>query len=211
MNNDTIVAPDFLQSLMQAVNKERKNYQIYSPLILSYFAPEVIWSVTDRLIPGTMIGYNPFIGKKVAAYNFPEILPADFVNGCSLLIHRDVINKIGLFDPKLFMYFEEVDFAWRAKRAGYKMACATKARMWHKISKSSNKQKQRSIYLRIRNQIWVYRRYSQGIEKTIMFVFSIYSLIKVTFQNMGFDLNKTWPYIWKGFLDGWRNNPETQK
>jgi len=45
----------------------------------------------------------------------------DWVVGCYLLVRKNVIEQCGLFDPRYFLYFEEVDFCRRAKRAGWKV------------------------------------------------------------------------------------------
>lgn len=41
----------------------------------------------------------------------------DYVSGACMLISRIVFEKIGLFDERFFMYFEDVDFCMRAKNA----------------------------------------------------------------------------------------------
>ena len=43
----------------------------------------------------------------------------DWVPGCYYLVRREVIDQIGLFDPKFFLYYEEVDHCRRAHQAGW--------------------------------------------------------------------------------------------
>ena len=45
----------------------------------------------------------------------------DWVPGCYFLIRRDVIKQVGLFDPKFFLYYEEVDFCYSAIKAGWQI------------------------------------------------------------------------------------------
>ena len=45
----------------------------------------------------------------------------DWVPGCFYLIRREVIAQVGLFDPRFFLYFEEVDHCFAAKRAGWEV------------------------------------------------------------------------------------------
>jgi len=45
----------------------------------------------------------------------------DWVPGCYLLIRREVINQVGLFDERYFLYSEEVDLCFSAKKAGWKV------------------------------------------------------------------------------------------
>ena len=45
----------------------------------------------------------------------------DWVVGCYMLVRRGVIDQCGLFDPRYFLYFEEVDFCHKVKRAGWQV------------------------------------------------------------------------------------------
>ena len=47
----------------------------------------------------------------------------DWVPGCYYLVRREVIAQIGLFDPRYFLYFEEVDHCFAARRAGWDVVC----------------------------------------------------------------------------------------
>lgn len=51
------------------------------------------------------------------------IVECDWVTGCFYLVKREVVETIGLFDPRYFLYFEEVDHCKRAKNAGWKVVC----------------------------------------------------------------------------------------
>ena len=172
LNNDTIVAENFLEELEKA-NDYKNRLFIFSPLIFYFSEPKIIWYSGDRRIPGTLITINPYRGK-APRLNFPELMPVDFVNGCGMLINRNVFETIGLFDPAYIMYGEEVDFCWRAHLAGFKMATLTKAHMWHKVSLSAKRDQPRTRYLKIRNQIIFYRRYSEGLQLGVMFIFSTF-------------------------------------
>jgi N-acetylglucosaminyl-diphospho-decaprenol L-rhamnosyltransferase len=52
-----------------------------------------------------------------------SVRACDWVPGCYLLIRRSVINQIGLFDPRFFLYYEEVDLCLAAKNAGWSVIC----------------------------------------------------------------------------------------
>jgi N-acetylglucosaminyl-diphospho-decaprenol L-rhamnosyltransferase len=47
----------------------------------------------------------------------------DWVTGCYFLIRREVIDQVGLFDPRYFLYYEELDHCFAAKRSGWEVHC----------------------------------------------------------------------------------------
>ena len=50
-----------------------------------------------------------------------EVRACDWVVGCFYLVRREVIDQVGLFDPRYFLYFEEVDHCLAAKKAGWEV------------------------------------------------------------------------------------------
>lgn len=207
MNNDTVVAPDFVKQLEVGLEKGQPQYMLYSPLILYYLEPDIIWYLSDQLIPHTMIGRNPYFRKSINSFNLPDLIPTDFINGCGMLVHRSVYEKAGMMDTSLFIYHEEVDFCWRARNAGFHMASLPKARMWHKISSVMSKQKPKTRYLQIRNQIWVYRRYSKGLLTLLMFLFSVSRSVRLFLTDIQMKQVDLFPHMWQGFWEGWTANP----
>lgn len=55
------------------------------------------------------------------AWPHDEVRACDWVVGCYYLIRKEVIDQIGLFDPRFFLYFEEVDHCFAAKKAGWEV------------------------------------------------------------------------------------------
>lgn len=45
----------------------------------------------------------------------------DWVPGCYYLIRKEVVERVGLFDPRYFLYYEEVDHCYATKQAGWKV------------------------------------------------------------------------------------------
>lgn len=203
LNNDTVVSPLLFDEFSNVITNNPE-YSIFSPIILNYFRPNMIWNSGNHLIPGTLITYSLIKGK-IDKKDFPPLIPVDFITGCGMLIKAEVIENIGLFNPDLFMYGEDIEFCWRARQAGYKIACATKAKIWHKISASGKRNHYKSRYLRVRNQIFFYKKFSNIFQKPIMLIFS---LLRVTLIS-SLDLIHKQPELIKasflGFIDGWFN------
>jgi len=82
-------------------------------------------------------GYKiPFIGHtrhKVKASG-----DLGYITGASMLIRREVINSIGLLDENIFLYWDDVDYSWRAKKHGYKIDWCKDSVVVHAESSSTN-------------------------------------------------------------------------
>ena len=79
-----------------------------------------------------------FVKHKVVAPPIPQTeTPMDWVAGASMLIRREVFDAIGLLDEKYFMYYEEVDFCWRAKQAGWPCWYAPQSHVVHLVGQAS--------------------------------------------------------------------------
>ena len=61
-----------------------------------------------------------------------------------MMVRQEVIQQTGLFDESFFMYAEEVDWAWRIKRAGWKVLCVPAAHVTHLAGKSTSQVRPRS-------------------------------------------------------------------
>lgn len=55
------------------------------------------------------------------AWPHDAVRECDWVPGCYYLIRREVLSQVGLFDPRFFMYYEEVDHCIRVQQAGWKV------------------------------------------------------------------------------------------
>ena len=56
---------------------------------------------------------------------------SDWVSGAAMIIRRPVFESVGLLDEAYFLYFDEVDFCWRARRAGWRVFFVPASRIVH--------------------------------------------------------------------------------
>lgn len=144
LNNDTYVDPNFALNLVNAA----KGAQIVCPKI--YFAPgcefyksrykkndlgKVIWYAGGQIDWQNIIGIH-FGVDEVDKDQFKK-REITFATGCCMLINTEVFNKIGVLDEKYFLYLEDMDFSYRAKKAGFKILFDPKAFIWHKNAASA--------------------------------------------------------------------------
>jgi GT2 family glycosyltransferase len=73
--------------------------------------------------------------------------------GAGALYRRDMIDDVGFFDPSFFMYYEDLDLAWRARRRGWRFAYAPKAVVHHVHCASAGEWSPRFSFYVERNRV----------------------------------------------------------
>jgi len=53
--------------------------------------------------------------------DFSKIQECDWVPGCFLLTRKKIIDKIGFLDNNFYLYYDDVDYCFRVKKAGWKV------------------------------------------------------------------------------------------
>ena len=163
LNNDTVVKEDVLQALVLAASE--KNAYLLGAKIYSYYDREKIDHLGGFWRPKYAEFGSPAKGKKESDGDFTKMQKVDYVSGCAFFVHRSVFEKIGLLEPKFFLYWEETDFCFRAKRAGFAIWTAPKAHVYHKVSTSFTGGKPHMHYFWWRSRLlWIDRNCSR-IEK----------------------------------------------
>lgn len=71
----------------------------------------------------------------------------DWVNGSFWMISRQAISQVGLLDENIFMYGEEVEWCFRAHKAGWKIGCTPITKVIHLERKSSGEMGSRNSIL----------------------------------------------------------------
>ena len=76
----------------------------------------------------------PVIRNQKEPKNIKEV---DFITGADIFFRKTVLDEVGLFDEKFFMYSEETDLCYRIKKAGYNIKIIPSAKIIHLEEKSS--------------------------------------------------------------------------
>jgi len=128
LNNDTLVAPDALAHLVREA--KRGGGGALMPLICDCETGAVTLAGARLRRPWPRV-------EPIAAPLLAESHSVDLVTGCCVLIPMQVIEQVGAFDERYFLYFEDIDLALRIARAGHALRVVPAARIYHKESRSS--------------------------------------------------------------------------
>ncbi len=96
-------------------------------------------SLVSEAMAGVRLGllWSLFPGRVVAPEPRDEAHRTDWVSGAAMAIRREVVEQIGLMDEGYFLYFEELDFARRAARAGWECWHVPEAEVVHLVGRST--------------------------------------------------------------------------
>ena len=160
LNNDTEVDVGFLAPLLEEAAR-RPDAGALSPKILFAEPSDVIWFAGAEY--DARSGYNGrHRGYREADDGrFDAVVETGRVCGAAMLVSREVLEKVGVFDPELFAYSEDTDWSLRAREAGYRHYVVPASRVWHKVSAASGGESSpTAIYYDVRNALVVAERHA---------------------------------------------------
>ena len=151
LNNDTTVDPAALTELVKTAEDDEQT-GIVGSKILTYTDPDTLH------FAGGKVNLNTGETKHLGAWEkderqFDDIKEVDYVTGCSLLVKRAVIEKIGLMPEEYFLYYEETDWCLSARNAGFIVRMTPNSKVFHKISTSIDYFSTKKLYYLIRNRL----------------------------------------------------------
>lgn len=149
LNNDTQPEPEWLAELLRPTADP--GVGMVAACILNWQHPHLLDSAGIE-VDQVGIAWQRGWGKPVET----AVTPQDVFgpSGAAALYRRDMLDQIGLFDEQFFAYYEDVDLAWRAQRAGWRCRYAPLARVRHWHSATAQRQPARKAFLLGRNKLW---------------------------------------------------------
>ena len=135
LNPDTIVDSNWLDELLEAYQNNGEG--LYQPKFLATSDNSMLLS-TGQMIQLFGFGYSRSKGDKDEKL-FEKIEQIDYASGTCLFTSKKILKKIGLFDPFLFAFHDDLELCWRAALNGIKSFYVPKSIVYHPIEGTSFK------------------------------------------------------------------------
>ena len=174
INNDTQPDEDWLKSLVKCAESHVRVGAVTSKVLFanrgkgniinnagSLLYPDKPWPIEE-------IGANKPDGPK-----YDKVREITALCGTSMLLSREMLEDIGLFDETFYMYFEDADLSWRAQKAGWKFYYCPDSVVFHEHSASSKEHSDFWTYYVTRNRIlimWKHARLSLALRVYLSFI-----------------------------------------
>ena len=161
LNNDTEVAPDFLEPLVDLFENNPK---------AGIASPKIIYFGTDNLIQyAGSTGINPWTGRSKGIGSkekdngqYSVSSTTALADGAAMMVPKKVVDEVGMMPELYFLYYEELDWCEMIKRAGYTCHYVAGATIYHKESVSVGKASVLKTYYMNRNRLLFIRRNVNG-------------------------------------------------
>jgi GT2 family glycosyltransferase len=134
LNNDTIVDPELLNRLAAAAETHR-GAGCFGPWIFYMHEPDRAWFTRSEWSTEKLAFTAPGKGKLASDLSREEA-DTEYVCGAAMFFRSSVARRIGLFDERFFLVYEDSDWCCRARNAGFGCVSVPSARVWHKIASS---------------------------------------------------------------------------
>lgn len=211
INNDTEVTPDLIGKLVQTMESNPKIGMI-SPKI-HYFDHPGMLQYTGYTPMNYYTGRNACIGQFEEDNGQYDSLSGvtGYAHGAAMMIRREALEKAGTMAENYFLYYEELDWCERIRKAGYEVHTDLSALIYHKESVSVGKRTALKEYFMNRNRILFIRKNAPPLT---FFIFCCYFLLLVMPRNLlHYIRNKEYSFIpvfFKAITWHFSNKPDSK-
>lgn len=157
LDNDILLEKNTILNLFKYI-KENPNVGVVGSKICTMDNPDVLQEM------GSFIDFEDKFNMRLAFKShkddnsLPEIVICDYVPACCMITTNEVLKKVGSFNTKHFIYWDDMDWCTRAKRAGYEIHAINNSRVFHKLG-SANYTNTFGFYYLERNRIMFFLKY----------------------------------------------------
>jgi GT2 family glycosyltransferase len=160
LNNDTFVDPDLIEALVGEA-RHRPDAGALCPLIRYADPPDRIWYAGARFDPrSSHNGRHTGYGERDNG-QYHTVREIGRATGAAMLVPREVIERVGYLDRRLFLQVEDVEWSLRMRAAGYRILFVPQGVVHHRVGMSSGGERSAlSAYYEMRNTLVVCSRHA---------------------------------------------------
>jgi GT2 family glycosyltransferase len=160
LNNDVEASPDLVEELVRAAESDPR-IGLVGPKILYADRPQLLWSAGGRIDYWRGMFHHRGL-RQPEGPRFDHEADVDYLTGCCILITRRALTQIGYLDTGFVMYSEDADWCVRARRLGFRVVYAPRARLLHGVSAASGGGLTAyKMYHRVRSNLLFFQRYAR--------------------------------------------------
>ncbi len=152
VNNDTILPKDTLRLLVETANT-LPDLGALSPKFEYYHTPGVIEYAGCSNI-NMFTARNKAIGNgEIDNPDLSGLIETFYMHGGGMLVPKKVLDTVGPMAEEFFLYYEEMDWSERIRKAGFKIYCQRDTLIYHKESASVGRMNPLKTYYMNRNRV----------------------------------------------------------
>jgi GT2 family glycosyltransferase len=160
LNNDVILEKESVDRLVETA--QANGAGVYGPKILRARQPSTLEAAWGELTFTHVL--CRFRGEGESEGRYPDgVRRVQLLLGSVLLIHRAVFQRVGVFDPRFFLYHEEVDYLYRSEKSGFPAFFCPSARAHHIGGHSTRGNPELKTYWIRKNTVLFMRKHRQGV------------------------------------------------
>jgi hypothetical protein len=218
LNNDAVVEPNSVETLESAMSSQSE-VGIMVPRIAYFDEPERLWYGGGEVDWRRASAFTPGINRSAHAALAMTERDVSFATGCALFVRASVFRQLGGFDPRFFMYEEDVELCLRAAENGIRIRYIPQAFVLHRVQGSSRGDGQNRTdfwsvenarlpfyaFHMIRNRLLVAYLHARGRKRlTVMLFFPLFIIRRAIPFLLGGRIDAVIA-MFKGMADFWRS------
>jgi GT2 family glycosyltransferase len=137
--------------------------------------------------------------------NLNRVSETEYVTGCSLLIPKQVIERIGLISEDYFLYYEDADYCKKIKQAGYKCVVVPNSILEHELGGTSSKSPSLNyVYYNLRNRFLYSYKWLNKTQFTTFFALTTFETLARALRYIILGRKESLAFLFRAYFDGFR-------
>ena len=199
LDNDVQVTKDAIRNLYEFL-EEHKQVGMVGSKVYHLQEPEYVQQM------GLYIHFDNFSAETIFAdvqdnSQIPDVVYCDTVAACSLMMPVSVVKEVGMMPEDNFIYWDDMEWGYKVKLAGYQVAAYGKSKVYHEMSANVRRENTFSTYYLWRNRMHFFMKYTRKEQWERMSIYQLRSVFDSFYESMYREEHSQAQTIMAAFLD----------